>query len=365
MKVLIVIPTTNSGGAENYTLRFIKWHKSGNYDWHLLSPFLTPGALDASFKELGCHVTYHRLGYGSPKYIWWFLKWAREKKFDSIVTLTGTFGGLPIFLARIVGVPIRIGWHRRSTNAFKEGMVNLLYNKLMILLLEANSTVILSNSLQAFRFFHGIDRIDPNQKKYRIIYNGLDFNYFDPNQVERIYPKKNKFIIGHVGRFDPAKNHKFIFKVIQELKKLSLDFTFLFLGEDTQSEAFRNKLKAHQIDQVTECIGNVKDVRPYYKSMDLFFFPSVTEGQPNALLEAILMNIPFIASNIQPLKDLIPNTYINRLIDVTSAVEAAKRIHTELLIDNDDETKELRSWAVKTFDPSTNFGQFKSLLDGE
>ena len=43
--------------------------------------------------------------------------------------------------------------------------------------------------------------------------------------------------------------------------------------------------------------------------MDCYFFPSITEGQPNSLIEAMIMGLPFVASDIPAIRETVGNKY--------------------------------------------------------
>lgn len=50
---------------------------------------------------------------------------------------------------------------------------------------------------------------------------------------------------------------------------------------------------------------NRRDIPVFLNTMNVYFFPSITEGQPNALIEAMLMGLPFTASDIDPIKETV------------------------------------------------------------
>src|SRR5690606_5688385 len=134
------------------------------------------------------------------------------------------------------GVKRRIAFYRRSTNAFGNSHFKVWYNYLSILLVRKNATHILSNSRFALENFHG--SLYQSDTRFKIIPNGVDSKLFDISISKEEARKKlnlpnDVFIVGHVGRYDPAKNHETIFKVACELKKWNKDVRFLFCGKDT------------------------------------------------------------------------------------------------------------------------------------
>src|SRR5690554_6534507 len=299
-KILFILPTLSAGGAENYALRFIK-HYLNDFEFHALSVNENKGDLYEEFKKLDIKLFYQSIGYFNPRKAQSFYRLIKKHNYDTVVSFTGNFSGLPLTLAKYAGVKNRIVFHRRSTNAFGKNPIKLFYNKVSNLLLRKNATKILSNSEAAFQNFY--KDVYKNSPKYKVIKNGVDVNEFDiklsKEEARKIIGvSKNTFIIGHVGRYDPAKNHETIFKVIKSLESSCDNLKFVFCGRGTDSEAFQAEVKKHQIENKIITLGMRRDLPIVYKTFDLFYFPSITEGQPNALIEAMVSGLPVVTSNI-------------------------------------------------------------------
>ena len=58
--------------------------------------------------------------------------------------------------------------------------------------------------------------------------------------------------------------------------------------------------------------------------MDAFYFPSISEGQPNALIEAIATGLPFVASDIATIKETVPEIYHRYLVPFYDICKAEK-----------------------------------------
>src|SRR5690606_26927613 len=123
-------------------------------------------------------------------------------------------------------------------------------------------------------------------------------------------------VIGHVGRYDPSKNHQTIAEVAERLCQNNSILFFVLCGKGTDSKeckALFNKVPENQI----KFLGNVNNIEQLYPAFDLFYFPSVTEGQPNALIEAMLSDLPVVASNIEAIKECFPIDKIYQLVSPT------------------------------------------------
>lgn len=330
-KTCFIIPSLSAGGIENYMLRFLNFLEDLS-EFTVLVIDENNKDLYEEYKDTGVFLQFQRVGYFS------IFKWIRlflffwEKKFNTVCVFQGNFSGIPITIAKMAGVENRVTFYRRSSNAFKETKLSLAYNRLINRLVYVNSTKILSNSQAALDYFFP-DR-DPRDFRFKVISNGIDTGSLLIS--ESISEARNlfnipidSFVIGHIGRIDQAKNHDTIIKVASQLHNLHSNIIFVFCGRGTDSDSFMEKLRVNNIEKFSVCLGLQKNIPMVLKTMDLFYFPSLTEGQPNALLEAILSGLPVLTSDILPVKEILPEDLHSYLLppnDVNSAVSVISGI---------------------------------------
>ncbi len=229
------MPSLHAGGAENYVLRLVQFARCDAFDWHVISPNPEHGDLHDAFVAGGVTVRYQRIGYFSPFKMLRFYHYLKEARFDVVCTLNGVFGGLTLAIANVAGVQSRIGWHRRSTPAFRPTLGRRVYARIALWLLERNSTRILSNGRAALDHFHG--RYWPKDDRFGVIPNGVDARPFVSHGETKSESRRalgipdEGYVVGHVGRFDPAKNHETIFRVAAELIKREPTVGFVFCGK--------------------------------------------------------------------------------------------------------------------------------------
>lgn len=363
-KILFILPTFSAGGAENYVLRFLK-HYYKDFDFHILSVSQKQGDLHEEFKALGIPMFYQSIGYFDFKKIKYFYTFLKKEEYDTIVSFTGNFSGLPLTIAKYAGVKNRIAFYRRSSNAFGQNKLKLFYNNFVNGLVKKSATFILSNSETAFKNFHA--EVYQNNPKYRIIKNGVSAKDFaiEVSKEEakcKLNLNENTFLIGHVGRFDPAKNHDTIFKVIALLKSQCADFKFMFCGKGTDSDEFIDQLKIYDIQDVVSSLGLRNDLPLIYRSLDVFYFPSITEGQPNALIEAMISGLPVVTSNIPPILEALPKEAGDLTLIPTDVSTATGILERFIQRDIDVSLYSHQNWAIENFDLETNFNEFKQLL---
>lgn len=138
-----------------------------------------------------------------------------------------------------------------------------------------------------------------------VIRNGIDLDAFRVSSETGIQKRKelsipeNAYLVGHVGRFTPEKNHPFLVEVFREIAKQKENAYLLMIGAEDHS---------HIEKQLTDCglagryqiLSGRKDIPQLLSAMDVFVFPSIFEGFGIALLEAQAAGLRCIASENCP-----------------------------------------------------------------
>lgn len=113
---------------------------------------------------------------------------------------------------------------------------------------------------------------------------------------------KDKFVIGHVGRFSHMKNHKYMLQILEqcirmEKEKRLPETVLMFLGDGELKEEIMEQAVAMGISSRVLFMGNKRDVYRYYQAMDFFLLPSFYEGLPGTAIEAQASGLPGIMSD--------------------------------------------------------------------
>jgi len=335
-KVAFFVTSLNSGGIENYLLRFLSFSRE-EIEATVYCKAGYFGDLEPEYRNLGVTLVSFKLNMFSVTDYYRLFSEFKKNKFDSVVDFTGNFAALPLWTAKKAGIDKRITFYRGSSNHFKEDFLRLKYNNFLNKIIPKVATSILSNSITALDFFFPLKW--KNDSRFEVIYNGIDDSAFlNSNQNLRDVPDipATAFVVGHVGRFNVAKNHETIIKVALALCKENSNNFFIFCGDKVQ-QAFDAVVKAENLEKQILFLGFRKDVIKVLNTLDCFYFPSITEGQPNALIEAMLVNLPFVASNIKPIMETVPSEYYHNLVsplDNKAALHEINRIKNKNTSEN-------------------------------
>ena len=122
-------------------------------------------------------------------------------------------------------------------------------------------------------------------------------------------PLKNKVIIS-VGELSKRKNHELVIKALKDINNV----TYIICGQGNLKTHLNNLAKKNEVD--LRLLGFRNDRIELIKMSDLFVFPSLQEGLPVALMEAICCEIKCIASKIRGNVDLLKSSDTFDLKDI-------------------------------------------------
>jgi glycosyltransferase involved in cell wall biosynthesis len=314
--ICFLLASVEPGGTENYLLRFINYYSKELNRPLVICKSGKDGALKDHYIRAGAVIKVLEPGYFNIVSLFRFFKLIRKNKINVVCDLTGNFSATYILVSRLGLIKKRIVFYRRSSNAFVDTYLNRIVNHIFNYIVVKNSTKILANSYTGLNFFF------PNRKnidnKYKVIYNAIEknkliFNTPKTSIKEELGLPENSFIIGHTGRFDKAKNHATIIKIAEKIITQFNHVYFLFCGQNTDN--LLTLTHSNEVKNKLILLGQRTDIEIILKEIDLFLFPSFTEGQPNALIEAMMIGLPFIASNIPSIMEIVPKKNHKQLID--------------------------------------------------
>lgn len=358
--VIFFVTSLNSGGVENYLLRFLQYGSGGFNKILIFCKSGRKGQLLKNYNRIeNVEVVARKMGYFNLISLYYIYQLYKKDEYHVICDFTGNFAGLILLIAKWANIPKRVSFYRGSTNHFKETKLRLLYSIWSQSLVHKNATDILSNSQAAFNFFY--PKKWKEDIRFKIIYNGArieDFLEEKGHLREELGIPKKAFVVGHTGRFNSAKNHSTIIAVAERLVIEHHWVYFILCGNGVEKN-LAPIIKEKGLSSKVLVFENRSDIPRFLNTLDAFFFPSVTEGQPNALIEAMISGLPFVASDIAPIKETVPQEAIHQLIDPFDIDAAVNKI---CAIMQQKQNFTHAEWARKQFESKSRFEEFKQVL---
>ena len=132
----------------------------------------------------------------------------------------------------------------------------------------------------------------------------------------------------HIGRFNPQKNHGLIIEAAKVLASEGYNFVISLVGGAGNEKERMEEVSRKGLEDYVKFCGLQSDVYPFLQKCDCFILPSLYEGMPVTLVEAMGCGIPIIASAVGGIPDMLENEVSGLLINPTlnELVDAMKRV---------------------------------------
>ena len=148
-------------------------------------------------------------------------------------------------------------------------------------------------------------------------------------------------ILLSVGEMTKNKNQELIIRTVAEYKKKGKKVCYALCGKGTEEERLRHLVTELGVEDEVRFLGYHKDIYEVYKMADIFVFPSLREGMPVALMEAMASGLPVICSNIRGNRDLLENEKGGVLVEGHKVEEYMKAL--EWMVEKKDEWECLKN----------------------
>lgn len=143
--------------------------------------------------------------------------------------------------------------------------------------------------------------------KIKVMPNWINLNRFQPKfKIQRSGPKNLLFVHW-------LSKRKGVDVIVPTIKHLLSDFPSLeenlklkVIGDGPYKETLLDEIRDNKLEKIIEVLGGIsnKDIIQYYQEADIFFMPSMEEGFPRVLLEAMAMGVPYVASEVGSVREI-------------------------------------------------------------
>ena len=187
------------------------------------------------------------------------------------------------------------------------------------------------------------------KNNFTVIHNGMDLDtiYFREDKrtaVRESLGWNGKKIIGHVGRFNEQKNHRFLIEIFAELHRIDDKTHLVLVGKGDLEEEIRDLVEKKNLCDSVSFLGVRDDVKNLYQGMDMLLFPSLFEGLSVVLVEAQACDLPGLISDTNSEETLLTNRLVMKSLQDSAkswADEASRILETsESRRDNHDEIRQ-------------------------
>ena len=148
--------------------------------------------------------------------------------------------------------------------------------------------------------------------KTSVIYNFIDAEEILRKSQEKVTDccKEKTFTFLNVGRH--TEEDKKLTRLIEAAKKLkenNLDFRILLVGSGNKTQEYKKMVNEYKLENNIIFLGKKQNPYPYFKLADSLILTSEYEGFPVVYLEAMILNIPIITTNVSDSLRIIQNKH--------------------------------------------------------
>ena len=166
--------------------------------------------------------------------------------------------------------------------------------------------------------------------KLHVVRCGIDVSRFVPAGDAGVRSGPGRLRLLTVGRLAPEKGHTVLLDALKSVTRQGLDLECTVVGAGPLRDELVRRTEELGLSDRVAFAGAVgqDDILPYYRDADVFVLPSLAEGLPVVLMEAMAVGLPVIASNLTGIPELITHGQHGLLVSVGRADQLAEAIAT-------------------------------------
>jgi glycosyltransferase involved in cell wall biosynthesis len=240
-----------------------------------------------------------------------------DNRYDILHSHVNHYSGFILRLAKDAGIPVRIAHSHSASDSQSTKLSRKLYLSLTKHWINQYATLGLAASTQAANSLFGQQWL--SDKRWQILQCGIDLKPFhsainaNTLRAELGIPH-NATVVGHVGRFCPEKNHSFLLDIFAEIAVQNSQAYLLLVGDGPLQPEISQKVKRLNLTGRVILTGARSDVSALMLNvMDIFLFPSISEGLGLVLIEAQAAGLNCLISDAIPAEAELSSQQIQRL----------------------------------------------------
>jgi glycosyltransferase involved in cell wall biosynthesis len=139
-------------------------------------------------------------------------------------------------------------------------------------------------------------------------------------------------LIGVFGRLSAEKGQSILLDAFKILHNQNDSVKILIVGDGVDRNKLESKVRKEKLSSNVKFFGHQTSMKKYYESIDLLVLPSLSEGLPNVVLEAMSMGKPVLATNVGAVSEVIKDGNNGWLVSANDHIALAKLL-TKIVVD--------------------------------
>ena len=298
IRVLQVVTHMNRGGLETMLMNYYRHVDRKKVQFDFLVHRQERAAYDDEIESLGGIL------YRLPRLVpWsWSYLFALDQffidhpEYQIVHVHQDCLSSVILKAAKQHGVPVRIAHsHNSMQDKNLKYPIKLWYRQFI----PKYATALFSCGKDAGEWMFG-------KHGFQILNNAIDCGAYSYSIERRdllraeLSISENTFVVGHVGRFSPQKNHDFLIDIFASIHEQRPDSVLLLVGDGELRSQIESKVRDLGLQKHVIFTGVRSDVADLMQAMDVFVFPSLYEGFGIVALEAQAAGLPCVTSDQVP-----------------------------------------------------------------
>jgi len=172
-----------------------------------------------------------------------------------------------------------------------------------------------------------------DEGKIRLIFNGVDVSKFsrvysdeEKKAIKKKYGLNDGPVIGIISRLSEEKGHMVLLDAFKDLLAEMLGAQLLIVGEGRLGAGLKARALELGIDKNVHFFGNTLNTIEFLAIMDVFTRPSIQEGFGLGVIEAMLMGVPVVSTDVGGFKSILNHGEVGILVEPLNAARLKEGI---------------------------------------
>jgi len=309
IKVLEIIGDTTLAGAPRHLLSLLESFDYDKFQVFVISP---PGPLTGEIKSLKKSINLETVSMPTK----YDLRAMREIRSyiqhikPDLVHIHGTRAGVLGRLALIgVKVPVVYTEHLWTKQYRLPGWLahNVQLFGLWFLDMFTTLNIAVSQAVKDFMVENQISR----PEKIVVVYNGVE----PPHKKAKPFGHKNEYRLGSIGTLNEQKGMQYLLEAMPTIIKEFPDTSLEIIGEGYYKSRLQKLIRTLKLSRHVKLTGFLKDVYDELEKLDIYIQPSLSESFGLAILQAMSMGLPVVATNAGGIPEVVTSSKTGILVE--------------------------------------------------
>jgi glycosyltransferase involved in cell wall biosynthesis len=307
-RVLIMIATDEIGGPGKGVLQFLKYAPAGAFEYILCNFELEKRRAgqfveEARRRTLNLKLLKQRFPF-DPRLIIQARRLIREHDINVVQTHGYKSNTIGFFLRLLCGLP----WIGFAHGYIDDNWRNRLYNRIdRLVLRRADRVVAVSESMKALLTRHRVAAHKIRAINNAVESGGMGLTTSAQETRRRHGLTQAQKVIGVIGRLSSEKGQMIFLRAMEKTAQSVPGVKALIIGDGQDRPMLEGFCREKGLSDHVVFLGHQGKIGDYYQALDLLVLPSLSEGLPNAVLEAMSFGVPVLATAVGGVPEVVQN----------------------------------------------------------